>query len=60
MLTKVFFDEKPQVNWQWHYEFMDLLLGAQVNAGHQAVHDIVRRGGGKFFHVTQNIDNLNT
>lgn len=39
---------------------MDLLEDAQPNKGHEAVNEIMKKGGADFMHVTQNIDNLNS
>ena len=56
------FDKNPMVHWEWHYDFLVLARGKQINNGHKAVT--------KFLEfccqdkrldalcLTQNIDNL--
>jgi NAD-dependent SIR2 family protein deacetylase len=33
------FKKDPQVVWQWHYDFLELMRDAKPNAGHKAVYD---------------------
>lgn len=37
ILTKVFFAEKPEATWEWHYDFFELQAKCKPNIGHYAV-----------------------
>ena len=37
VLTNHFFEQNPAAVWEWHYDFIKLAKGAQVNEGHQAI-----------------------
>ena len=64
ILTKVFFKEHPEINWEWDYDFKEILLKAKPNPAHFAIRDL-QEFSKKFPKlnvslVTQNIDNLHT
>ena len=66
MLTKSFFAEHPEANWEWHYDFIKLSAGCKTNQGHKAINEFQEhclRTEGKDNAVettliTQNIDDL--
>ena len=37
VLTKEFFKEHPEANWEWHYDFIKLSANCETNPGHNAI-----------------------
>jgi NAD-dependent SIR2 family protein deacetylase len=37
ILTTSFFKEHPEINWEWHYDFLQLAEKCKPNAAHHAV-----------------------
>ena len=37
ILTYKFFKERPQLIWQWHFDFMELAEKCKPNQGHKAI-----------------------
>lgn len=58
--THYFFRENPVGSWRWYLKRFENLVGAEPNAGHQALVELERwqRERGEFLLVTQNIDAL--
>lgn len=40
MATRTFFEEHPEVKWQWTYEFLELVQKNKPNKGHYALYEL--------------------
>ncbi len=40
ILTMETFRTDPEVVWEWHYEFHDLMAKCKVNNGHKAIYEL--------------------
>lgn len=54
--TMRYFNQYPELNWKWHYNFLDLMEEGKINKGHKLIDQLMKKKNGKFLHVTQNID----
>ncbi|CDW75458.1 silent information regulator protein sir2 [Stylonychia lemnae] len=61
ILTQRFFTQNPELNWQWHYDFIELEDRCKPNKGHHAILKFQEychlQNDIESFLVTQNIDN---
>jgi len=60
--TMKFFNENPEANWKWHFDFHDILKGKKPNAGHYAINNFVQWAkdstNTETCLFTQNVDNF--